>query len=479
MIRELVQKEILEGILSFKFVVMFLTSALLILLAFVSGLSRYEKELQAYTEGQAANEQQMGSATDWADLGRIGLYVFRKPTLTSIFGDSTQSAGQSAYVSIEGPPRLENSAALTRPLSSILQELDFTSVVKLVLSLFALLFAYDAICGEKEIGTLQLILANPISRSQVILGKIIGRYLILVLPVVLSFLMGVLLLSLSPEVSFERGVILGVTLMLFFSLIYLLAFYLIGLTLSGLSHRSSIALILCLFSWICLSFIIPRVSSALGAQFRPIPSYTQLEARRIQLSRDRSIEETRETTVLYFQWQQQWTLEDEAKRLQAQLEFQDKLGQLRQRLREKYQRLFLKLWEDYQYRQHAQTRLAAAFSRLSLSGSYSLLMTSLTHTGPSDQQAFITAVMTYHRQFRQAVEEMIQQTNAQMTFVNADGSPMAGQKPDLTRLPPLKSLNETDAQLTIAPWLDMTITSLYVLVFFTAAYVAFLRYDPR
>ncbi|MEZ4762635.1 MAG: ABC transporter permease subunit [Calditrichia bacterium] len=46
---------------------------------------------------------------------------------------------------------------------------------RIILSLFAILFAYDAVNGEKERGTLRLHLCQRHPERQLILGKIIWR----------------------------------------------------------------------------------------------------------------------------------------------------------------------------------------------------------------------------------------------------------------------------------------------------------------
>jgi hypothetical protein len=51
---------------------------------------------------------------------------------------------------------------------------DLMFIVKIVLSLFAILFTYDTIVGEKEKGTLKLALSNDVPRDRLILGKAIG-----------------------------------------------------------------------------------------------------------------------------------------------------------------------------------------------------------------------------------------------------------------------------------------------------------------
>lgn len=56
-----------------------------------------------------------------------------------------------------------------------------------LIPLIALTLSYDSIVGEKELGTLLLLLTYPISRSQVISGKFIGHIAILAVAIVLGY----------------------------------------------------------------------------------------------------------------------------------------------------------------------------------------------------------------------------------------------------------------------------------------------------
>ena len=57
-------------------------------------------------------------------------------------------------------------------------------------SLLAVLFAFDAICGEKERGTLKVMLSNAVPRDLIILSKGIGGYLCLIVPFLVALLAG-------------------------------------------------------------------------------------------------------------------------------------------------------------------------------------------------------------------------------------------------------------------------------------------------
>lgn len=53
--------------------------------------------------------------------------------------------------------------------------------------LIALLLSFDAIAGEIDRGTLQLMLACPVSRSQVLVGKFFGHVIVLAIAVVIGY----------------------------------------------------------------------------------------------------------------------------------------------------------------------------------------------------------------------------------------------------------------------------------------------------
>jgi len=64
---------------------------------------------------------------------------------------------------------------------------SLASLATILMPLIALLLAYDAIVGEEEGGTLLLLLAYPLSRGQLLLGKFLGHGLILALATLLGF----------------------------------------------------------------------------------------------------------------------------------------------------------------------------------------------------------------------------------------------------------------------------------------------------
>jgi ABC-2 type transport system permease protein len=69
---------------------------------------------------------------------------------------------------------------------SFLQSL--TSITRLLIPLVGIVVAYASVIGERESGTLKLLLSLPHSRLDVVLGKFVGRSAVLAVPVVAGFL---------------------------------------------------------------------------------------------------------------------------------------------------------------------------------------------------------------------------------------------------------------------------------------------------
>ena len=61
--------------------------------------------------------------------------------------------------------------------------------IGVLMSFFAILFTFDAIAEERARGTLSLMMSNTVSRGQVLLGKYLGAFLTLMVPLTIGILM--------------------------------------------------------------------------------------------------------------------------------------------------------------------------------------------------------------------------------------------------------------------------------------------------
>ncbi|QLG28404.1 ABC transporter permease [Halorarum halophilum] len=89
------------------------------------------------------------------------------------------------------------------------------SLVTTLVPLIALVIAYGAVVGERESGSLKLLLSLPHSRAEVVFGKVLGRTGAMAVPIVIGFLLPALVLAVGP-LQFDAGSYIGYTLLVVF-----------------------------------------------------------------------------------------------------------------------------------------------------------------------------------------------------------------------------------------------------------------------
>ena len=170
-------------------------------------------------------------------------------------------------------------------LSILFPTLDFLFIVTIVLSLLALLFSYDAVTGERQIGTLRLVVANSVCRVIILLGKLIGGTASLLIPFVLSLLVGAFYISINAHIQWDGSAWLEFLLLTAASVTFIVLFYLLGLMVSTLSRNSSTSILTCLFIWIMFILVIPNVCPYISAQICRIPSIRETTRNTKELER--------------------------------------------------------------------------------------------------------------------------------------------------------------------------------------------------
>ena len=142
---------------------------------------------------------------------------------------------------------------------NIFASIDIVFIFEVVLSLLALIFAYDALAGERERGTLRLVLTHPVRRGHILLAKYISAMLCLLVPLIMSLLLAVILLTTSTSIALRTDDFLSIGGIVLSSLVYLSVFYLIGLLISAVTRRTSTALMLSMFVWGFLVLVYPNM----------------------------------------------------------------------------------------------------------------------------------------------------------------------------------------------------------------------------
>ena len=152
--------------------------------------------------------------------------------------------------------------------------------IGILMSFFAILFTFDAIAGERSRGTLSLIMSNTVSRGQVLLGKYLGAFLTLMVPLVIGILMNLLVIQLSGSLSFDSGTSLKILGMVGLFGLLISAFIFVGLFFSSCVSNAITSLVWLLLTWVFLAFVFPNLLGIFVGNLNPIPSVDEVSLRR-------------------------------------------------------------------------------------------------------------------------------------------------------------------------------------------------------
>lgn len=137
---------------------------------------------------------------------------------------------------------------------------DWAFIVRYVVSFLAIALTYNAISGEKESGTLRLLLANSLPRAHVLLGKYIAHLTCLLAAVAVGGLVSLVMLALNGIIVLSGQLAMMCLLFLGVTAIYASVFLLLGLAMSAATGRSATSLVSLVLLWAFLIVIIPQTS---------------------------------------------------------------------------------------------------------------------------------------------------------------------------------------------------------------------------
>ncbi len=256
----LLRREILSHLITFRFAVTVITCLLLVATTTFIRIDDYEQRLASYNAASDAHREALLATQTYSDLRPK---IARPPSPLSIFNAGMDNRlGNTLRIYYTNIPLLwdAESHGTGNLFIHYFSQIDLVFIFQFVLSLLALLFAYDAIAGEREAGTLRLTMSHPISRGSILAAKYFGAIICLILPLIISFAIALIWIVLSGSIFFSGDDFLRIACILLTSIIYLSAIYLIGLLISAGVHRTATALMLSLFIWVVLILIYPSVS---------------------------------------------------------------------------------------------------------------------------------------------------------------------------------------------------------------------------
>ena len=460
MLGTIIKRELHDNIMSLRF---FLILVIVIGLMSSSGLLFIKKYIllqEEYSEAFFNNRKRIETQTD--RLSR--LIDFRQTLMTSpnplrFMADGGESElPNSAQLSIMALRDVENIGA-GNPFMSRQGDVDIVFIVQIIMSFVALTLTFNAICGEKESGTLRLSLANSVPRDRLLLGKYLSSMIILTIPFTIGLLINLVIITTSPYITFSPSQWLQIAAIGAVSVLYISIFVLLGMAVSARARTTPVSLVMLLLIWVILVVVIPNNwAGILTGKLTsvPTPAETEEEARRA----------VREVADSYPR--EYWMNYDvgdprNVRHVRASMQAQN-AGE--------------KVYENYRNEKSRAVENVRMFTRISPSAVYQYAAESIAGTGLAHVKYFLKVVEVYNNELEQFFQEQdARDPDSQHLYYHPD---YVSQKP--FKAEDVPEFHEPPMKLSEGSMLalyDLLLLVLFNIILFLTAFVPFLRYDVR
>ena len=474
MIWHITKRELYDNLNSLRFA---LTTVLLLALMVTNAVRHLREHPERVREHQIAATKSLNHLTNRADasLYTLAQYgpgnFYKKPSPLhfcanggeSLLPDTVEVEEPFVFASdSEGNSTLEGVWSLSYPDANLqnkdvgpnVSQVDWAFIIGYVLSLIALLFTFDAFSGERERGTLRLMLANSIPRHTVLIGKFLGALLSISIPFILAVLVNLLLISTANTVHLttEAWGRLGIIFCL--ALLYTSLFLALGLLVSTRVQRSAVSLMILLLTWVTFVVFMPSTLASIASSFSPARSFDEFWKQRNPAQED-----------LWDKYGNRlWSEKSDEDTLRAKSGFYTEHVERSERWRV----------ERLKYRA-SQVRRAHAITSISPATLLQHLIESFAGTGFERHLQFVENTQRYARQFREFIVDTDRaDPESRHIFGVREGMSQKPISPEaVPRFEDTLSLSK-DFNTTA---MEMLLLALFVVVLLSGAYLAFVRVE--
>lgn len=488
MFLNLFEKELKAILLSPKFAATFLACSILIMLSVFIGIKDYQAAVRQYETATQLTDQQIRESTSWHG---INSRTFRKPDPMQIFVSGVNNdIGRFSIIHSSQAVKLRNSIYSDDPIFAVFRFIDLTFIFQIVLSLFAILFTFDAINGEREGGTLQLTFANSVPRAKYLLAKFAGSLVALIVPLLIPLLLGCLLVVVF-QIPFSSDHWLRFSVWLGISLLFFTTFVAIGLLISSLVKRSAVSFLISLVIWVIFVLIIPRASVMAAGQIISVPSVGEIEGQQDGFAKQ-TWEKYKDDMMA--RWREREAGMEGMSEEERESYRDDKMwgwmqedDQARSKVQQDIDEFSRRLLEDTRNRRQVQERMAFTLSRFSPASAYQLASMNLAGTNIDLKSRYEDEMNNYRDTFKQFVakkrEEAGDSGGIRITISSETGFDITRGRDkgtlDVSDLPKFEERTMQNSEAISPTLIDFGLLAIYTILAFAGSFVAFLRYDVR
>jgi len=472
MIRQIIRKEILGNLLSFRFS---LSLLLIIVLFAVSGFvfaGKYKQQSRDYWD--KTNENLTGLNTQSRQLYRLAFYrqsVWREPKPLALCTEGFEKSLPNCFtfdIFSSDLPEIKGRGNFTL---SHFSNIDWAFVVSVILSFMALVFTYDSISGEKEDGTLRQMLANTIPRYEVLLGKYLGVVLTIGIPLFIGLLVS-LIIVIASNVAVLSGLAWSkILIIVLLSFLYLSIFILLGMFVSSRTAYPANSMVILLLIWVVLVILIPSFGRIISEVSGKAPNPTELDRRLGEISADI--------------WGNSARFGERAGNWTGNVNNPMNNPPARGRLRTAETNAKNQAREDYHNKMLAQAFIGRSLTCVTPTVIYQRASETIAGTGINHVVSLQSQIKEYQANLREYIRSKDAEDPLSLHLLFPEVSSASSWRTishnpvDFANVPKFQERDLALGQsLKLAVW-DIGLLALFNLAFFAGAFVSFLRYDVR
>lgn len=455
MLRDLLGKELLDIFKTTKFLVAFAAYVILIPIAVYTGQKHYEARTASYRQALSIYETSLKGSQGSLDVKPQILY---RPSSLMVFSRDMMPYFPQGYV-ITASDGTQITAGKIPPglFDKMFGDFDLLFVLTALVSLLSVLVVYDSMSGEKDRGTLRLVLSYQVPRSKLLLAKYLGPLGASTICLLVGYLVGLVVLLAFTNFAVDREVLVTFGAVFVMTVLYCSVSLLLGLVVSTFTHKPTNSLLGAIMLWILFVLVVPRLGAMAAENLFPTDSPSTLSLKQEQVRK--SLQEQQNSEL-------------------KQIFGQPNYDQLRRPIAEGYQqemaRLTSELEDNYMRSRARQEQAALLLSSVSPVSHITAAVTEMTDTGYNAMLGLLKDVRLYQSTIASTVynkgfRDQIPNVGVKMVF----------EPVELEQVPRFNQTRTGMSERLTRSMTSVLVLTLFNAVLFALTYVKGIKYDPR
>lgn len=161
---------------------------------------------------------------------------------------------------------INKTSVFYNPATDLYGSFDFAFVLVFLIPLIVIAFSYNILSEERENGTLQMVMSQPVSLMAFLMSRLLYRFLILFVALLVILLLSMILAGVSIS-----GNIGGIAVLSAFTALYLLFWFGVSLLINLFGKSSSFNITALLGVWVFFVLVIPTLLHVIAEKVHEVP----------------------------------------------------------------------------------------------------------------------------------------------------------------------------------------------------------------